>query len=59
MDYAFEYTAAKGIELESTYPYKAVDGSCKYNSADVKFKNGGYKDVKANSPNALQSAIAT
>jgi len=35
MDYAFKYVMAKGIELESTYPYKAVDGTCKYNSSAV------------------------
>ena len=27
MDYAFEYVAAKGIELESTYPYTAEGNS--------------------------------
>jgi len=28
--WAMEYTAAKGIELEATYPYTAQDGTCKY-----------------------------
>jgi len=28
--WAMEYTAAKGIELEATYPYTAADGTCKY-----------------------------
>jgi len=28
--WALEYTAAKGIELEATYPYTAQDGTCKY-----------------------------
>jgi len=45
MDYAFEYVAAEGIELESTYPYTAEDGTCAYNAADVKFKNTGHTDV--------------
>jgi len=33
MDNAFKYVAAKGIELESTYPYKGVDGKCKYSKS--------------------------
>jgi len=33
MDYAFKYVQAKGIELEATYPYKGVDGTCKYSAA--------------------------
>jgi len=33
MDNAFKYVASQGIELESTYPYTAVDGTCKYQSS--------------------------
>ena len=33
MDDAFEYTAAKGIELESEYPYTAETGKCKYEAS--------------------------
>ena len=42
MDYAFKYTEKYGCELETAYPYKGVDESCSYNSADEKFKNTGY-----------------
>jgi len=58
MDNAFKYVAAKGIELESTYPYKGVDGKCKYSKGSVKFQNKAYTDVQANSQSALQNAIA-
>jgi len=58
MDYAFEYVAAQGIEEESVYPYTAEDGTCQYNAAKTVFKNKAYTDVKANSPTALETAIA-
>lgn len=58
MDYAFEYVAAKGIELESTYPYTAEDGTCQYVASKTVYKNKAYTDVKTNSPVALETAIA-
>jgi len=33
MDNAFKYVEAQGIELEATYPYTAVDGTCKYSAS--------------------------
>jgi len=56
MDYAFEYTRTAGIPTESSYPYKAADGTCK--SFTSVFKNGGHKDVTANSDSALVAASA-
>jgi C1A family cysteine protease len=58
MDNAFKYVAAEGIELESTYPYTAQDGTCQYKSGETKFKNTGFKDVTANQPDQLQAAVA-
>jgi len=52
-----EYTAAKGIELESVYPYKAVDGTCKYNQADIKFQNKGYANVTKNNEVAMATQL--
>jgi len=47
-----------GSELESTYPYKAVDTKCTYNAADVKFTNtGGYLNVTKNNEVALATAV--
>jgi len=58
MDYAFKYVEAKGIELESQYPYTAQDGKCTYNAADVKFKNTAYTNVAKNNEVALATAVA-
>ena len=36
MDYAFDYIKANGgINTETSYPYKAKDGKCKFNRTDV------------------------
>jgi C1A family cysteine protease len=57
--WALEYTAAEGIELESQYPYKAVDTKCTYNAADVKFKNQGYANVTVNNEVAMATALVS
>jgi len=57
MDNAFEYVEAKGIELESTYPYTAVTGTCKYAAAQVQFYNTGYTNVTPKNEVALQTAV--
>jgi len=49
----YEYTQAKGVELESSYPYTAQDGTCKYSASKVAFKNTGSHSVAANNVNAL------
>jgi cathepsin L len=60
MDYAFEYIISnKGLDTESSYPYTARDGSCKFNPANVGGTLSSYKDVQAGSEAALQSAVAT
>jgi len=58
MDNAFTYTAQKGIELESDYPYKAVDQKCKYDAKKAQKINKGYKDVPKNNVDALKAALA-
>jgi C1A family cysteine protease len=57
MDDAFKYVEAKGIELESTYPYTGTNGTCKYSASKTVFKNTGYSDVTVNSPTQLQAAV--
>jgi len=52
-----EYTAQYGIELESTYPYTAQDGTCQYNQAAVAYQNGGYMNVTQNNQVAMNQAI--
>jgi len=58
MDDAFKYVEAKGIMTEAQYPFKGVDGTCKYNAADVVFKITGYTDVPPSNNDALQAAAA-
>jgi len=58
MDYAFEYVAAKGIESETTYPYKALTGTCRYSKAKVLFKNKAYEDIPQRDNDALAAAVA-
>jgi len=59
MDDAFRYVEAKGIEEEGAYPYKAVDETCHYREADVKFKNSGHHDVATRHEPQLTAAIAS
>lgn len=56
---ALSYTADNGVELEATYPYTAVDGTCKFKKAVAVKTNGGYKLVTARSTDALKTALAT
>lgn len=57
MDYAFQYVIDYGIELESSYPYKAYDGACKYDSGKVAMKLSGYTDVPSGNCNALSTML--
>lgn len=60
MEDAFNYIKQKGIEVESTYPYKGVDKVCKYSKGKTiqGLKVAGYTTVRAKSENALKAAIA-
>jgi len=60
MDQAFTYIQVnKGIDTEASYPYKAVDGKCKFNAATVGATDSGFVDITAQSEPDLVSAIAT
>jgi len=52
-----EYTAVNGIELESVYPYTAMDGTCQYNQANVVFTNTGYGNVTSGDQNAMVTQL--
>jgi len=58
MTWALAYTANQGVELESTYPYKARDQKCKYDATKVVFKNSGYKNTTKYSEHDLKTAVA-
>jgi len=57
MDQAFEYAAVSQMEGETTYPYQAVDGTCKYNAAQTLTKIANHVDVPINSAAQLQLAV--
>lgn len=48
MDYAFQYWMDNSAELESSYSYTAVDGSCKYSASKGVTKVSDYTDVDTN-----------
>jgi len=59
MDDAFRYVAAKGIETERDYPYKAKSSfTCHYEASKVVFKIGGHRDVPSRSVEQLEAAVA-
>lgn len=59
VDNAFKYAQAKGIPLESTYPYDSANEKCNHTLADqVAVKITGFVDVTANSSTALLTAVA-
>merc|ERR1719231_764429 len=45
MDYAFQYIESNPLELESSYPYTARNGVCKYQASKGVGKVKSYKDV--------------
>ena len=56
--YALAYARDYGVELAHDYPYKAVDGPCKYNANKVVFHNYDYRNVPRNNLNQLKAAVA-
>eukprot|EP00026_Physarum_polycephalum_P010321 Phypoly_transcript_10480.p1 GENE.Phypoly_transcript_10480~~Phypoly_transcript_10480.p1 ORF type:complete len:408 (+),score=79.58 Phypoly_transcript_10480:33-1226(+) len=59
MDYAFKYIIDNnGVDTESTYPYKGVQGKCEFDASNVGATITGYTDVSSGSESALQTAVA-
>jgi len=56
---ALSYTASNGVELELTYPYKAVDGTCRFKKAVAINTNGGSQLVTAQDTDALKTALVS
>lgn len=44
---------------ESSYPYTARNGSCKWSSSNTGVTASGYTNVSANSPTAMKTALNT
>jgi cathepsin L len=59
MDSAFDYIikSSKGLDSESSYPYTAKDGSCKFNRDNIVTTIAGHKSVPGKNEAALQKAI--
>ncbi|RWS22930.1 cathepsin L1-like protein, partial [Leptotrombidium deliense] len=59
MDKAFKYVIANGgIDTEDSYPYKAVDGRCRFKRETIGAKIKKYVDIKRGDEIALQHAVA-
>jgi len=60
MDNAFSYVKSnKGIDTETSYPYEAKDGRCRFKKADVGAEDSGFADIPAGDEDALTAALAT
>lgn len=60
MTQAFRYIKAnKGDDTESSYPYKARDGKCKFDPKSVGATVTGYVEIASGDEDALTEAIAT
>jgi len=57
MDGAFQYIEKEGIELESSYPYKGVDGTCTHDASKSAGTVKSYQDVTPKSPADLEGAL--
>jgi len=59
MDTAFAYVKSNsGLDTESSYPYTAKQGTCKFSKANVGVTVSGWTDI-ASGEAALQQAVAT
>ena len=58
MDSAFQYIEKNPLEMESDYPYTAMDGTCKYATAKGVGKVVGFTDVPVNSAAQMKAALA-
>lgn len=58
MNLAYNYSREHGLELESSYPYKAADMQCKYDKTKVVATNTDQEAVRKNDGQALEDAAA-
>jgi len=60
MDFAFQYIKEnKGIDTEASYPYEAMDDTCRYKASASGATDAGFVDVPENDEDKLKEAIAT
>jgi len=58
MDLAMSYTQSNPLELETSYPYTAKDGSCSYSKAQGKVSATSHIDVTSQNMDQLKAAVA-
>jgi cathepsin L len=56
---AYQYIIKNGIDTESSYPYTAHQGSCKFSAAHVGAKMTSFKQVSRDSESALKNAVGS
>ncbi|KAJ3619800.1 hypothetical protein MTP99_005455 [Tenebrio molitor] len=60
MDPAFEYVRTNpGIDTESSYPYEATNGPCRFRPETVGAECTGYVDIAEGDEKGLEAAVAT
>jgi len=60
MDNAFRYIQSNGgIDTETSYPYQAVQGACRFSPSNIGATVAGYTDIPSQSEPALQNAVAS
>ncbi|XP_069172629.1 digestive cysteine proteinase 1-like isoform X2 [Procambarus clarkii] len=59
MTYAFNYIKATGADSGASYPYVAVQGTCKFSVKNIAATLTGYVSVTSKSESALKTAAGT
>lgn len=60
MDQAFQYIKDNGgIDTEKSYPYEAVDDTCRYNADNSGATDKGFVDIPQGDEIKLKKALAT
>lgn len=60
MDNAFQYIKENGgIDTETSYPYEAIDDTCKFKKQNVGATDKGFVDIPTGDEEAMMKALAT